>query len=47
MRIRAKELHQAWKRKKEAYKLRTRAEAPATTAHPTAKPARTTKKGEG
>jgi hypothetical protein len=45
MRIRAKELHQAWKRKKEAYKLRTRAEAPAPEPRPAAKPSRA-KKGE-
>lgn len=44
MRIRAKELNQARKRKKEAYKLRVPAEV-SPEVRPT-KPVRTTKKGE-
>lgn len=45
MRIRAKELNQARKRKKEAFKLRTQVEV-RPEAKPTSKPIRTTKKGE-
>ena len=44
MRIRAKELHRARKRKKEAYKIHLQAETTSETR--TAKPARTVKKGE-
>ena len=44
MRIRAKELHRASKRKKEAYKVRIKAET--ATEHPATKPVRTIKKGE-
>ena len=46
MRIRAKELNQARKRKKEAYKLRTQAEVSPEAKPTSSKPTRTTKKGE-